>query len=64
MVARIPAVGYCPDAGQTMVYFDNWGKTWIDPPEEYVRKDRGLGDAISDHDMAGYYRYTTDFCDK
>lgn len=64
MVARIPAVGYCPDAGQTMVYFDNWGKTWIDPPEEYVRRDRGLGDAISDHDMAGYYNYTTDFCDK
>lgn len=63
MVARIPAVGFCPDAGQTMVYFDNWGKTWINPPEKYVRRDRGIGDAISDHDMAGYYNLTTIFCD-
>lgn len=62
MVARIPAIGYCADAGQTMVYFDNWGKTWVDPEDSYVRKDRGIGDAISDHDMAGYSRLTTKFC--
>ena len=61
-VARIPAIGYCADAGQTMVYFDNWGKTWVDPEDSYVRKDRGIGDAISDHDMAGYSRLTTKFC--
>lgn len=64
MVARIPSLGFCPDKGQTMVYFDNWGKTWINPPEDYVKKDRGIGDAISDHDMAGYYRYTLEFCNK
>lgn len=63
MVARIPSIGFCPDAGQTLVYFDNWGKTWIDPPESYVRRDRGIGDAISDHDMAGYCRFTANFCD-
>jgi hypothetical protein len=37
-----------------MVYFDNDGRTIINPERDYVKTDFGLGDSVSDHSMDGY----------
>lgn len=62
LIARIPKLGYAPDAGQTLVYFDNWGHTLIDPPHNYVRRDFELGDSVADHSMVGYKERVDRFC--
>tara|TARA_R110000796_G_scaffold218773_1_gene334727 strand:+ start:1816 stop:2481 length:666 start_codon:yes stop_codon:yes gene_type:complete len=64
VVSRIPAIGYSPDAGQTLVYFDNDDNTWVNPDKNYVRQNRGISDAVSDHDMSGYRNLVLEFCAK
>ena len=54
VVTRIPKLCYRPDKNQTMVYFDNDGRTIINPERDYVKTDFGLGDSVSDHSMDGY----------
>lgn len=54
VVTRIPKLCYRPDQNQTMVYFDNDGRTIINPERDYVKTDFGLGDSVSDHSMDGY----------
>ena len=54
VVTRIPNLCYRPDKNQTMVYFDNDGRTIINPERDYVKTDFGLGDSVSDHSMDGY----------
>ena len=60
VVSRIPKIGYKPDANQDLVYFDNWGQVFFNPPKGYVSNDFGLGDAISDHSMGGYEKMVSD----
>ena len=54
VVTRIPKMCYRPDKNQTMVYFDNDGRTIINPERDYVKEDWGLGDSVSDHSMGNY----------
>jgi hypothetical protein len=54
VVTRIPKMCYRPDDNQTMVYFDNDGRTIINPERDYVKEDWGLGDSVSDHSMDNY----------
>jgi predicted lipase len=60
VVTRIPKIGYKPDANQDLVYFDNWGQVFFNPPKGYVSNDFGLGDAISDHSMSSYEKMVND----
>lgn len=60
VVSRIPKIGYAPDANQDMVYFDNWGQVFFNPPRGYTKNDFGLGDAISDHSMVSYEKMVND----
>lgn len=60
VVTRIPKFGYRPDANQDLVYFDNWGQVFLNPPKGYVSNDFGLGDSISDHSMNSYEKMVND----
>jgi len=60
VVTRIPKFGYEPDANQDLVYFDNWGQVFLNPPKGYVSNDFGLGDSISDHSMKSYEKMVND----
>lgn len=60
LVARIPKVGYKPDDNQDLIYFDNWGHVFFNPPRAYIKNDFGLGDAISDHSMTSYEKMLND----
>jgi len=52
IVAKIPKVMFGPSSSQTMLYFANSGKSFINPKKE--QKDGGISDAISDHFMENY----------
>lgn len=60
VVARIPKLGFEPDANQDLVYFDNWGQVFFNPPRGYIKNDFGLGDSVSDHSMVSYEKTLTD----
>ena len=60
VVTRIPKFGYEPDKNQDLVYFDNWGQVFFNPPKGYVKNDFGLGDSISDHSMTSYDKMVND----
>jgi hypothetical protein len=60
VVTRIPKFGYTADSNQDLVYFDNWGQVFFNPPKGYIKNDFGLGDAISDHSMDSYEKIVTD----
>jgi len=52
IVAKIPRIMFGPSSSQTMLYFANSGKSFINPKKE--QKDGGISDAISDHFMENY----------
>ena len=54
MVAQIPKLCYGPSRSQTMLYFANNGKDYIDPDKSLRKEDRSITDAVSDHFMPGY----------
>lgn len=60
VVTRIPKFGYVPDANQDLIYFDNWGQVYLNPPRKYIKNDFGLGDSISDHSMVSYEKMVND----
>jgi hypothetical protein len=60
VVARMPKIGYAPDANQDLIYFDNWGHILFNPPRGYIKKDFGFGDSLSDHSMKSYKQILND----
>jgi predicted lipase len=60
LVSRIPKLGYKPDGNQDLVYFDNWGQVFLNPPRGYIKNDFGLGDSVSDHSMVSYEKTVND----
>jgi len=60
VVARIPKIGYAPDANQDLIYFDNWGQVLFNPSRGYIKNDFGLGDSLSDHSMKSYKQLLND----
>lgn len=54
VVPRLPRYFYEPDGGQTMVYFDCFDRTHINPDQEFLEADWSFRHAISDHYMEEY----------
>jgi len=54
LIATIPRFFYGPSKSQTMLYFANSGKDYIDPAKAFRKKDRRVAGAMSDHLMPGY----------
>ena len=63
-IATIPKIFYGPSKSQTMLYFSNSGKDYIDPDKAFRKKDRKTGGVIvSDHFMSGYTERLETFLD-
>lgn len=54
VVPRLPRYFYGPDAGQTLVYFDSFDCTHINPSTDFLREDWRFRRAVSDHCMEEY----------
>ena len=54
LIATIPRFFYGPCKSQTMLYFANSGKDYIDPAKAFRKKDRKGAGAMSNHLMRGY----------
>ena len=54
VVPRLPRYLYGPDGSQTMVYFDCFDRTHINPSLEFLEADWRFRRAISDHCMEEY----------
>ena len=66
LVARVPHFWYAPDAGQTMLYFDNTKASmgFWNPPREAMKRDWRPRDAISDHRMSMYKDKVSNYIEK
>jgi hypothetical protein len=63
LVATIPRFFYGPSKSQTMLYFANSGKDYIDPAKAFRKKDRRVAGVMSDHLMPGYTERLEAFLD-
>ena len=63
IVTQIPKLCYGPSKSQTMLYFSNSGRDYIDPDEAFRAKDRQLATVVSDHKMEGYAERLKEFVD-
>ena len=54
IVPRLPRYFYRPDGSQTMVYFDCFDRTHLNPSPEFLEADWRFRRAISDHCMEEY----------
>jgi len=54
IVPRLPRYLYGADKGQTLVYFDSYDYTRINPDRSLLKADWMLGNALSDHRMEEY----------
>jgi len=62
IVAKIPRFCYGPSKSQTMLYFANSGRNFVNPAKK--DKDGGISDAISDHFMDGYKKRLKGFIEE